>query len=430
MEKKNDILQTYRQRKDEFHLPLRKDTWEKLEKDLAPQRAIRKGQYMWFAAAAIILLCIMVSISVWVRQEKPALLSGNKQETVTGKANKPERKETEKSVPLSQPSDTTLKPAITKSSIPSGTREKEQRRNIAPDIHTFKMVYADIVAVEENIDSISIHEVIPIPTSTDKKTGPQPEKNNKTRQDLLAYNLPEKKQRKTGSWSFGVLAGTGTFMSVGQGGMEDMEVSDPGPIHPDPDPDPDDEKKEPEIQKKTTKAAGPGGSSQGGSYYTEYNHRFPITASLSVRKYLAPKIALESGLSYTYLYSDIVREGAGTEGGQALHYLGIPLKVNWIVGEQGSFSAYLSGGGMLEYCVSAQKWSNGYVRESLDINRWQPSLNAALGVQVKLVKPVSLFVEPGISYYFKTNENRYAFETIRTIHPLTFTLQVGIRFSY
>lgn len=429
MEKKNDILQTYRRRKDEFHLPLRKDTWEKLEKDLAPQRVIRKGQYMWFTAAAIILLCIMVSVSVWLRQEKPILLSGNREETVVGKTDKPERKEIEKSVPLHPLPDTTLKPAIIKPSISSVTQKKEQRRKDIPDIHTFKIIDADIVAVEENIDSISIHEVIPIPTSADKKTGPQPEKNDKTRQDLLAYNFPEKKQKKTGSWSFGVLAGTGTFMSVGQGGMEDMLVSDPGPTHPDPDPD--DEDKDPEVQKRTTKAAvGPGGGSHGSSSYTEYNHRFPLTASLSVRKHLAPRIALESGLSYTYLYSDIVRGGAGTEGGQALHYLGIPLKVNWIFGEQGPFSAYLSGGGMLEYCVSAQKWSNGYNRESLDINRWQPSLNAAFGVQVKLVKPISLFVEPGISYFFNINENRYAFETIRTIHPLTFMLQVGIRFNY
>ena len=57
----------------------------------------------------------------------------------------------------------------------------------------------------------------------------------------------------------------------------------------------------------------------------------------------------------------------------------------------------------------------------------QWSANASLGVQCNLVNTMSIFVEPGVSYYFNDGTN------IRTIYkekPLNFNLNLGIRFTF
>jgi len=60
----------------------------------------------------------------------------------------------------------------------------------------------------------------------------------------------------------------------------------------------------------------------------------------------------ETGLVYTYLSSNLTAGGAAyyTQN-QQLHYLGIPLKLNWNFLKKRYFNLYLSGGGMLEKCV-------------------------------------------------------------------------------
>ena len=145
--------------------------------------------------------------------------------------------------------------------------------------------------------------------------------------------------------------------------------------------------------------------------------------------FITPRIALETGLSYTYLYSEILEEGKTQNGSQKLHYIGIPLKLSWTFYKWKNLSLYASAGGMIEYCVSAKKTD-----ADLRINRWQPSWNAAVGMQAELRKPLSLFVEPGVSYYYNMNpqyrNSSLRFESMRTVHPFTFTLQVGIRFTY
>ena len=75
MNDKNDILQMLRNREDEFHLPLRKDGWKKLEAELPPLMAVeemtggrtkpaRRKLYAWVAVAAIAVMCQMIPLDV------------------------------------------------------------------------------------------------------------------------------------------------------------------------------------------------------------------------------------------------------------------------------------------------------------------------------------------------------------------------------
>lgn len=54
---------------------------------------------------------------------------------------------------------------------------------------------------------------------------------------------------------------------------------------------------------------------------------------------------------YTYLYSDLYFGKGNNSVEQKLHYLGIPLRVNWNFVDTRKFSVYLSAGGAIEKCV-------------------------------------------------------------------------------
>ena len=58
---------------------------------------------------------------------------------------------------------------------------------------------------------------------------------------------------------------------------------------------------------------------------------------------------------------------------------------------------------------------------------WQWSLGTGLGLQYNLTPTLGLFVEPILQYYIPTGT---AVETYRTEHPFTFSLPLGIRFTW
>lgn len=57
----------------------------------------------------------------------------------------------------------------------------------------------------------------------------------------------------------------------------------------------------------------------------------------------------------------------------------------------------------------------------------QWSVNAAAGIQLNIVNSLSLYAEPGISYYFNDGS---AIQTIYKEKPLNFNLNFGIRFTF
>lgn len=169
--------------------------------------------------------------------------------------------------------------------------------------------------------------------------------------------------------------------------------------------------------------------------YTDVKHHVPVTVGVSVKWNLNDKWALESGLNYTYLYSEL-RSGANSyiEDKQKLHYVGIPLKVQRSIWNNSIFSLYTSAGGMMEKCVSGTvetvyvdgNTKKNQEREDLDVKPLQFSVLASLGVQANFNKHLSLYLEPGMIYYFDDNTDIL---TIRKDKPFNFNLQLGLRFN-
>ncbi len=171
--------------------------------------------------------------------------------------------------------------------------------------------------------------------------------------------------------------------------------------------------------------------------HSKTKHKMPVTVGVSVRWQLNNHWALESGLTYTKLVSELWSgtENDYYESDQKLHYVGIPLKASYKVWENKYFSFYVSAGGAVEKCVSGKLNTNyivnglpqGHEQESLNVKDLQWSISSAVGAQVKLTPHIGFYVEPGVNYYFKDGS---AVETVRKEHPLNFNLQTGLRLSY
>lgn len=169
--------------------------------------------------------------------------------------------------------------------------------------------------------------------------------------------------------------------------------------------------------------------------YTDIKHHMPVTVGASVKWGFSENWALETGLNYTYLYSEL-RSGAKDyiEQEQKLHYVGIPLKVQRSVWSNSIFSFYASAGGMMEKCVSGsfggvivlENNRKSHFSEDLNVKPLQFSVLASVGLQANFNKLLSLYLEPGMIYYFDDNTDVL---TIRKDKPFNFNLQLGLRFN-
>ena len=157
--------------------------------------------------------------------------------------------------------------------------------------------------------------------------------------------------------------------------------------------------------------------------YEDYSfrHHQPLSFGLSVRKEFAHGLSLESGVNYTLLWSDVRMQSSREDISQKLHFIGVPLRLNWQFLETGRFSMYVGAGGMLEKCVSAK-----FGTKSVDEPKVQWSVAGAVGAQYRLGNYVGLYFEPEVSHYFTETTLR----TSRTDSSLSLTLRLGVRLSF
>ncbi len=171
--------------------------------------------------------------------------------------------------------------------------------------------------------------------------------------------------------------------------------------------------------------------------YTQIKHKQPVRAGVSFRYPLNNRFSLESGLAYTRLLSHLTSgsDSYHYETEQSLQYIGISLNLEYNLWKNKLLDFYLSGGGMVEKCVSGKSVTD-YILDNkvastetknIKIGPLQCSANAAAGIQLNLLSRIGIYAEPGISYYF---DNNSPVETIYKEKPLNFNLEIGIRFSF
>lgn len=161
-------------------------------------------------------------------------------------------------------------------------------------------------------------------------------------------------------------------------------------------------------------------------------HDVPLSFGLTVRKSIASRWAIESGLSYTYMRSQGRMEGIMPYTvKQYLHYIGVPVSVNYTILEYKRFSVYAAIGGMVERCVSAERITtfdeksvtNQEINDRLPINDFDYSLNAKVGASLDFADQVGMYVEPTANYYFSNNDK---IDNYRKDNPFGVSFKLGL----
>lgn len=175
-------------------------------------------------------------------------------------------------------------------------------------------------------------------------------------------------------------------------------------------------------------------SNLGEETYTKTEHKQPVKTGLSIRYQLNDKFAIESGLTYTYLSSNLT---SGTDKNlykteQSLQYIGIPLNVNYKIWGNNQLSFYATAGGLVDKCIAGKSHTDFIINNKIEDTEstkikespLQFSLNSAIGLQYNMSPKLGIFAEPGLGYYFN---NGSSIQTIYKDKPLNFNLKIGIR---
>lgn len=154
---------------------------------------------------------------------------------------------------------------------------------------------------------------------------------------------------------------------------------------------------------------------------TKHQHYMPVSVGVSARFALSERFSLNTGLNYTLYTSKVTRiyDDGWTENlKQAVHYIGIPFRGDWMLMDKPVFDMYLGVGGQVEKCVYAKLGA-----ERLHEKDFLWSAGVSLGMQYGITSRTSLFFEPEIS----AKLNRGDLQTYRTEKDVMITARAGIR---
>lgn len=172
-----------------------------------------------------------------------------------------------------------------------------------------------------------------------------------------------------------------------------------------------------------------------GQIVEHQHHDAPITIGLSVNKKLNERWSLETGLQYTFLKSEFTTgEEYRIQETQKIHYVDIPLRISYRWGSYRKFSFYSTAGVQVGIPLKGTLCTD-HITDSIPMNiskqslkvplQW--SINTSMGMQYHFTPHASFYIEPTINYYIPDGSE---LRTIRKEHPVTFTIPVGVRFSW
>ena len=215
------------------------------------------------------------------------------------------------------------------------------------------------------------------------------------------------------------------LMSIGISGstsdspmMKPMADSEP-PMDQDPSPEPEDS-----VAAETPQSAMTMMRAKSG-YSDSYQHEIPVSVGLSARFFLTDRLSINTGLNYTRYKSLRTRWFASTHDQQKdwqyAHYLGIPVRLDWMIVNKKHFNFYLGAGVQADKCIYATVGG-----ERLHEKEVLFGLNGAMGLQFNIVPMVGLYFEPDISYSL----NEGSIQTYRIREPFMISVRGGIRFNF
>lgn len=157
-------------------------------------------------------------------------------------------------------------------------------------------------------------------------------------------------------------------------------------------------------------------------------HHVPVSVGMQIAFGVAPRLSLSTGVVYTRTSSDFYPYAPNNDYNvhQVLHYVGIPVGLNYELWRSGGFHAYVMAGAEAAYNVKNDTDEDGTRKQDAKRDRVQFSGKASLGAQYDISPNVGLYIEPGAKYYF---DNGSDIENAFKDKKLNFNLQFGLRFN-
>ena len=404
--------------------------WEEIETRLPKRRAISPA-WIGLAVAASIITAVFVLNNTSNKNERPEYVEIRELEEIiadndtprdenileeeTGKKIENAHKEivAETKIRRKMPNVT---PVVKKDTVENAENEKELQ-DVIPNEKEKEELPAEIQDKEPEVKKTE--DSPPAIRSADI----QPKYRN--RHNLIAYNSDNKRQnRRNNNWQIqaglnSVGGNTGSFNRI-----NDLPMSADSP------------NQSGEISKDSPIISFPGNeldknyNSISNERISEKTYSIPLSVGVTVRKNLNEKVGFETGLVYSYLSTSYVVKGTQHYDAELkLHYLGVPVNLIVNLWDKKQWNFYVSGGGMVEKGLQSVLTRRAMNINSKDINSisgMQWSVNGGLGASYNFYKDMSLYVEPGISYYFDCNQPM----SKRTEDSFIFNLRLGLRYDF
>ena len=163
-------------------------------------------------------------------------------------------------------------------------------------------------------------------------------------------------------------------------------------------------------------------------YEERESHDQPISFGLTFSYPLTSRLSIGTGVVYTKLNSNFVTvmQNYQIHRHQTLHYVGIPLNLQFSVWRWHGLNTYLSAGGQADWNIKAKTSTDG-VEQVMNKDRMQWSIGGSLGVQYNILPQLGIYTEPGIRYYFDNGSDVSNFFKDK---PTDFHLELGLRFLW
>ncbi len=160
---------------------------------------------------------------------------------------------------------------------------------------------------------------------------------------------------------------------------------------------------------------------------TDFKHSMPLRFGLDFGFSLTDRLSLSTGLIYSHLKSDFSRiNSTFVDGRQMLHYLGIPVFVQYDIIAKNKFRLYASLGGEFNYNLKTKQvyktLSDNIEQNFIDHSPvW--SIGAKAGVAYNLFKGVELYAEPEVSHYMSNSK----VQSYWLDNDIVFSVNIGLR---
>ena len=152
-----------------------------------------------------------------------------------------------------------------------------------------------------------------------------------------------------------------------------------------------------------------------------FRHSMPLRFGISAWIPVAERFRVSTGLAYS-LYSSQVNSGISGETVQWAHYLGVPVRLDYIIASNTRFDVYAGAGAQGEICLNATYAGYGITKDGFSL-----SLLGVGGIQWNVTRRLGLYIEPELSWRMPVGEP--VLETYRDRFPVMFSVGAGVRIN-